>query len=105
MRMKSAPPNPYWRGVLQAVVSKEGARIDRRSEEMTFDQLYIEVPSKCRYVVVSVGSEFWLVDMYSAVRFPRPSTVAPYFTICLGSYSVHPTVDAAICAAVFGYEY
>lgn len=88
--------------MLQAVVSVKGARIDQRLGSMTFDQLYRELSAEYKYAVVLVGQEFWLIDMYHPTLYPPEQITKPDFA-CVGDYSVHPTLDAAICAAVFNY--
>jgi len=85
------------RMILKAYVDLQGNVGNVKHEDnlgtSTFQQIFSNCPENCRYAVVEVGGEFWVVDFWDAIRKPN-------LTIRMGSYHSFQTLDAATRSAI-----
>lgn len=60
------------------------------------EAMLLNRPDCCKYVVTKTDGEYWCVDMYELNKSDHGLSV--------GRYTVHPTEEAAIMAALLTYQ-
>lgn len=98
-RVKELDRNPDRKvQVLAYIANKKIRNHQHTSPNATIESIYISAPTDARYVITLFEDIYLLIDIYGATI----QTTPPFVT--LGETTPFPTLDAAVAAAIMGYD-